>query len=221
VAADGRSITYTGNKRGQDSLRYRVYDNGDDNAEAILKITVVGSDLQPHAVDVTEECRTDCVVDVLSEGATLGDNGQIRLLDNPPGVSLNGTKISFSGGGAKFEDVAVRYQVADDNNGTPPEQVSDGTVTFKFRNRAPIAQSGTANMGAGVPAQFELSGVDPDGDPFSYVFDGIDPGGPAVSITGSTMQVDAAPAGTWTIRFRAIDAHGTPSETATIVITVS
>jgi hypothetical protein len=221
VSADGRTITYTGNKRGQDSLRYRVYDNGDDNAEAILKITVVGADLQPHAVDATKECRTDCELDVLTEGTTLGDNGQIRLIDpNQAGVSLSGTKISFNGGGGNFGTVGIRYQVVDDNNSTPPEQVSEGTVTFTFRNRAPIAQSGTDTLGAGIPRDYQLSGVDPDGDPFTYVFDGVEAGGPAVSIEGTIMHVGAASPGTWTIRFRAIDAHGAPSDTATLVITV-
>jgi hypothetical protein len=135
-------------------------------------------------------------------------------------VSLSGTKISFNGGGANFGTVGIRYQVVDDNNSTPPEQVSEGTVTFRFRNRAPIAQSGTADQPAGVPVSYQLSGMDPDGDAFTFVFDGVDAGGPTVTIEGAAMHVGAASTGTWTIRFRAIDAYGVPSDTATLVITV-
>ena len=222
VAADGKSVTYTGTKRGQDTLRYRIYDSDDDNAEAVLKITVVGSDLQPHAVDANAECRTDCLIDVLTAGATLGDNGEIRLVDpNQAGgtFALNGSKISFNGGAGNFGEVSVHYQIVDDNNGTPPApQVSEAVVTFTYRNSAPTAQ--TESVGLSPSGVYQLLGGDADNDPVTYVIDSspapyfgsFDPA------TGS-FRLDGAPPGQYVVTFRVVDSASS-SAAATYTITI-
>jgi hypothetical protein len=227
--ADGK-LVFTGNKRGSYTLRYIVYDNDNDNAVGTIKISVVGADLQPHAVDATDECRTECQIDVLAEGATLGDNGLIRLVDPVhAGVTLTGTKISFTGGSGDFGQVDVRYQVFDDNNGAGADQVSDGTVTFKFRNSAPTTQSYTdpAPMAQFTPRDIQLTGADPDGDTIMFwasasVPAGVDPNAVIhwVNQSQGLLRFDGGPAGTYTVSFHVVDAHNVQSATATYVFTV-
>ena len=204
ISPDGRSIIYTAKKRGTDRLKYKVTDVDTDNATATVEIKVTGTDLQPHAVDAGEECRTDCSIDVLAEGATLGDNGKIRLVDpNQSGVALNGTRISFTGTG-NFGEVSVRYQVVDDNNGSPPEQVSEAKVTFKFRNSAPTAEP--ENVGVSPTGVYQLHGQDADNDPLTYVIDSPMPYISSFDPATGSFRFDGAPPGEYVITFRVVDA---------------
>jgi hypothetical protein len=240
VAPDGRTITFTGHKRGTYSLRYRIYDTDDDNAEAVIKVTVVGADLQPQAVDITQPCGVNtCSVDILNTpGVSLGDNGSISIV----GEDGNGTKtvngvgtfrrqgsqISFTAVAGSVGRVDVQYQIVDDNNGNPPDQVSLARVSFDYANSAPSAQSfSDPNPLAGfTPMDSQLSGQDPDGDPIQFRVlgigapAGVDPN-PIFHFNNGAFHFDGGPSGTYTITFDVIDASNLVSGTATYTFTVA
>jgi hypothetical protein len=213
LSPDGTALVYTATKRtssgNPDTIRYRVWDSDNDNADGIVRITVTGPDLQARAVDVSQECRTDCVVDLLTKGASTGDNGHVRLVDpNQAGVTLNGpsgTTITFTGSSTNFADVPVHYQIVDDNNGANPQQVSDGTVTFKFRNATPSAVA--ENAGASPSGAYQLHGQDTDNDTLTYIVDESPaPYFNSFNPADGTFRLDGAPGpGVYVIRFRVFD----------------
>jgi hypothetical protein len=231
VSPDGRSVTYTGNKRtpsNPDTLRYRIYDNDDDNAEALLRITVVGADLQPHAVDIIQPCTAgNCSVDIMSTpGIALGDNGAISVVGEDGSgnksvaggtIHRQGSKITFTANAGNVGRVDVQYQIVDDNNGNPPDQVSLAVVSFDYQNSAPTAQSEAVNWAANTPGDFAVHGADADGDGLTFFFDGADPG-PTVTIDpNGTLHFGGAAPGVWNIQFHVMDPSGqTSSGTFTI-----
>jgi hypothetical protein len=235
LTPDGRAVIYTGNKRGSDTLRYRVWDNDNDNADGIVRITVSGTDLQPNAVKIERVCdaSTDCEVDVLDiSGVALGDNGRVRLVDETndartiPGVGTftrQGTEISFSREGGFFGPATIRYEIFDDNDGNGTPQVSSADLTFDYRNTPPTAHPGADSVTVDTPKDFQLAGTDPEGSALTYLIDSIV--GPApepgsyFQFSGGAFHFNGGPAGTWTITFRVFDGT-TASAPANFIITV-
>ncbi|HYH49499.1 MAG TPA: cadherin-like domain-containing protein [Acidimicrobiia bacterium] len=235
LTPDGRGVIYTGNKRGSDTVRYRVWDNDNDNADGMLRITVSGADLQPNAVKIDRVCNasTDCKVDVLSiSGVALGDNGRVRIVDESndsrtiPGVGTftrQGTVISFVRQNGFFGPATVQYEIVDDNDGNGTPQVSTADLTFDYQNTPPTAQPGADSVPVDTAKDFQLAGNDPEGAALSFLIDSIvgpapDPGS-YFQFSGGAFHFNGGPAGTWTITFRVFDGT-TASEPATFTITV-
>ncbi|MEW6474748.1 MAG: cadherin-like domain-containing protein [Actinomycetota bacterium] len=233
LSADGTAIVYTGTRRGSDTIRYRVWDNDNDNADGVVKITVVGADLQPHAVNISRTCNAGnaCAVDVLTEpGIALGDNGDVRIVGEdrndsrtvPAGVfSRQGTTIRFSPASGFFGPAEIEYEVVDDNDGNPPNQVSKAKLTFDYQNTAPTAVGSTVSYPANAAGEWTLTATDPDNHALTFELGAVDPAGPAVFIhPNGLLQFGGAPPGTWTITFHVIDAQGA-RDTGSFIITTT
>ncbi|HTC80093.1 MAG TPA: cadherin-like domain-containing protein [Acidimicrobiia bacterium] len=241
LSPDGRSIVYTPNKKGADTLRYRIIDNNGDNAEAVVKITVTGGDIAPNAVDIgpiacgAGSCQTDVTK---AQGVSLGDNGHISLVgeDQNGSVTVNegtfthkGTTISFTPANSSVTAAQVQYQIIDDNNGSAPVQMTNpATVKFEYHNGAPTATNGgDPQLTAFAAADYQLVGHDPDGDPITFVIEGIqdtngvDPGPLFHFNPDGSFHFDGGPPGTWQVTFHVADDHGNQSAAATFTITTN
>jgi hypothetical protein len=241
LAADGRSIVYQSDRKGADTLRYRIIDSDGDNSEALVKITVTGADVAPNAVNFGFPCGAGtCSTDISKAPQfAFGDNGKVVLVGEQNGsvtvdgvgtFTRQGNVISFAAAKGSVGNAAIQYQVIDDNNSTAPTQTSTGTLTFQYQNSTPTAQNdGDPSLPAFTGRDYHLSGTDPDHDTLAFMVGPVsgpsDPSPlfhfgqkPDGSFDGS-FHFDGAPAGTtWTISFQVFDGN-TLSTAATYTIT--
>jgi hypothetical protein len=225
-SADGRAIVYTATHKGADTIRYRIVDLDGENSAASVKIEVTGQG--PKAVDVGPiDCSAGACSTNLADasGIYFGNQGTLKLVGeagdgtkavNGGVASRDGNVVSFraANGGAGL--VEIEYEIVDVDGDS-----SKALIRFNYQNSAPTAVGGGAMLAANAAGDFQLGGADADGDTFTFLFDGVEPAGPAVSIDPNGMlHFGGAPTGTWRIRFRVIDAQNVPSDTAEFVITV-
>jgi len=226
-SADGRAILYTPNKKGTDTIRYRIVDNDGDNAEAVVKITVEGT--SPHAVDIGPiDCSAGaCSTDVVASGASLGNGGQLTLpgetngTKNVDGVGTfkrQGNTISFTAAKGSVGQVEVQYQIADDTD------TSTAKVVFNYVNSAPILDAASDSLPANTAKDYKLTFHDPDGDGItSILFDTVN--GPVDATPLFAFNADGSfhfaggPPGTWLVNFRVSDGVGTFNQVFTITTT--
>jgi hypothetical protein len=238
VSADGRSIVYTPNKKGVDSLKYLIVDGNGDNNEGTVRITVIGPDVAPNAVDIGPvPCGANgCQTDILkAQGVSLGDNGKISLVGqdqngsvtvNEGTFTLKNSTVSFAPANKSVLTAQVVYQISDDNNGVGTPQVVQAKITFQ--NGAPTAQNDSGSLPASTGGDFRLTGHDPDGDPLTFWLDGLS-GPPGVDPLplfhfnpDGTFHFDGGPAGSqWVVTFHVVDDHNQASGPGTFTINVS
>jgi hypothetical protein len=236
LSADQRSIVYTPTRKGTDSFRYRIIDSDGDNAEGIVKITVTGANVAPQAVDVSLACGPEsCHTDLLqAPGISLGDNGHIALVGETNGsvvvdglgkFTRKGSTISFSPVKGTIPPATIDYRIVDDNNGEPPDQVSQARVTFQYQNAIPTAQSESdPSLAADTPKDYRLTAQDAEGDPLTFVIESVT--GPVDAPPlfhfnpDGSFHFDGGPAGTWVVTFHVSDGAA-DSSTATYTITTA
>ncbi|HEV7863311.1 MAG TPA: cadherin-like domain-containing protein [Acidimicrobiia bacterium] len=237
----GGRILYTPkpNLNGSDSLRYRLIDGDGDNAEGGVKITLVGTNDLPVAVDVgSVNCTsTSCDANVLNvPGASGGDTDkpQIRLVneDQNKQVFVDGVgtftrksnTIVFKPVNNGVPGGSVQFEIGDDNNGQGgfgTEWSDPATVTFHFQNNPPTADpNGHFEWLSNTASDGQLVGTDPDSDPLTYNVVSIvnqDPNNPTPpAITwqpNGVIHTDGLPAGTYIVTFKVSDG---PSESGTV-----
>jgi hypothetical protein len=226
-SADGRALVYTPNKKGTDTILYRIVDTDGNNDEATVTVKVEGA--SPSAVDVgpidcsANACRTDVSK---APNVIFGNGGQLTIVGEQNGsksidggtFTRSGNEISFTATRGNVGQVSVDYQISDGTD------TSTAKVIFNYHNSAPVAEAYSDSLPANTPKHYQLAFHDPDGDPVpSILFDSVsgpvDPTPLFVFNPDGSFDFAGGPAGVWEIKFRVSDGIELFSQVFTITTT--
>ncbi len=211
VSMSGTAITIAAIAPGGASVTVTASDPGGLEAQQILQVLVPNRAPQPRGTmpSLTVPVGRTEPVDASSyfaepDGETLAYSA---TSSNPAvaTVSVSGTVVSVA---AAAKGGAVVIVTATDPGGLAATQSFQVTVP----NRAPVAGNPIADIEVfvGDAAEVDASGhfSDPDGDPLAYGATTSDPAVAAVSVSGSTVSVEALSQGRATVTVTATDPEG-------------
>ncbi|WP_019135411.1 Ig-like domain-containing protein [Cellulomonas massiliensis] len=174
-----------------------------------------------YAVDDVTTASDAPVASVLSPAAPLGDGPfsltLVQGLDPARGTAVvDGGDVEITPAPGVSGRLVVRYTATDSHLGTS----APVTATLDVR---PVAHDRAASLVSGATASVALPTPTGTG-PFTYeLLDGGPAAAGVVTLNGGTASVLSSPAwsGTWTARYRVLDADGLASDPAELVLTVA
>ena len=221
VIQSGASVSYlpTGNYFGTDSFGFTVSDGTLTSAEAIVTITITGTNDAPVAQNGSATTAEDTAVEItLSATDPDGDTLTYTASDPANGsVSVSGDKATYTPTENYNGSDAFTFTVSDGME-TSTATVS---ITITAVNDLPTVDAKTAMVAEDGSVEITLTGADVDGDALTFSA-ASNPTNGSVSISGSTATYTPAADFVGEDSFTYLANDGTAdSQPATVAVTVT
>lgn len=216
------NLTYTPNANwhGTDSFTFRVSDG------SLLSTTVATVTITVSPVNDVPVASSLSFVAVINQSQTVnldgtdadGDALTYTIVSLPTLGALSGSGASLTYLSSLVGTDTFTYKV---NDGTADSGTGTVTIEVKAVNNAPVVSPISIATAEDTPVAVALAGIDPDGDPLTYILNAAPQHG---TLSGTTPNLTYTPDANWngteTFLYSVTDGAAT-SVTAMVTITVS